>query len=290
MHGEKASVQGISSLTWLDGKWHEGDPPLYTANSLAAWLSSTVFDGARSFDGVAPDLDRHCERLNNSARSFGLEPLLTVAEMTKLAWEGIRRFPKETQLYVRPMYWGDSGFIVPDPGSTRFALVLTEMTMPEPKGFAACLSTYRRPAPNTAPTDAKASCLYPNGARALVEARSRGFDNGVILDLLGNVAEFITSNLFIVKDGVTVTPIPNGTFLNGITRQRVIQLLREDGREVVERVVTWPEVMDADEIFSTGNYAKVTPVSRIEDRNLQPGPVYERARKLYFDFAREQTG
>lgn len=284
---DKNTMQQRSALTYVDGEWIDGNPPLLSALSQATWLASMVFDGARAFDGVAPDLDRHCRRVVDSARALGLRPMLDGAEIMALAWDGIRRFPEDAELYVRPMYWGETGFVIPDPESTRFALVISAMPIPKPTGSSACLSSYRRPAANTAPTDAKASCLYPNIARALREAHDKGFDNAVVLDLLGNVAEFATANLFIVKDGVAITPAPNGTFLNGITRQRVIQLLRADGVEVVERVITYPEVRDADELFSTGNFAKVAPITRIEDRDLQPGPVAKRAHALYFAFARE---
>ncbi len=99
------------------------------------------------------------------------------------------------------------------------------------------------------------------------------------------MAEFATANRVMVKHGVAHTAAPNGTFLNGITRQRVWKLLRDDGVEVVERAITMDELMDADEIFATGNYGKVTPLTRYEDRDLQPGPVYQRARQLYLDFA-----
>ena len=134
-------------------------------------------------------------------------------------------------------------------------------------------------------TDAKAACLYPNSARALAEALRKGFDNALLLDPAGKVAEFATSNVFIVKSGVASTPVPNGTFLAGITRARVIQLLRQAGLQVVERTVSWEDVIEADEIFSAGNYAKVVPVTRIEKRDLQPGPVYRSARELYWEFA-----
>lgn len=280
-------MQEKNALTYVDGEWIKGNPPLLSALSHATWLASMVFDGARAFDGVAPDLDQHCRRVVESARAFGLRPMLDGPEITALAWEGIRQFPEDVELYVRPMYWGETGFVIPDPESTRFALVINESPIPKPTGFSVCLSSYRRPAANTAPTDAKASCLYPNAARALREAHDKGFDNAVVLDLLGNVAELATANLFIVKDGVAITPVPNGTFLNGITRQRIIRLLRADGVEVVERVVTYPEVCDADELFSTGNFAKVSPIIRVEDRDLQPGPVAKRARALYFAFAKE---
>ena len=162
------------------------------------------------------------------------------------------------------------------------------MEIPEPAGFSACLTRFRRPTPETALTEAKAGALYPNVARCLAEALDKGFDNAVVLDGNGNVAEFATANLFLVRDGVAVTPVANGTFLAGITRSRVMALLREAGVGVEERRVTFAEVRAADEVFSTGNYGKVLPCTRVEDRDMQPGPVYRQARELYFDWARRQ--
>ena len=157
--------------------------------------------------------------------------------------------------------------------------------MREPKGFSITLSPYRRPTPETMPVDAKAGCLYPNNARALFEAQSRGVDNAVVCDVVGNVAELATSNVFMAKGGVVYTPIPNGTFLAGITRQRVIGLLRDNGVKVVETTLKYQDLQTADEIFSTGNYSKVVPVTRIDDRTLEFGPMYKKARELYWAFA-----
>ena len=106
-----------------------------------------------------------------------------------------------------------------------------------------------------------------------------------MFDQIGNVAELATANLFIGKDGVVYTPAANGTFLNGITRQRVIRLLRDAGVAVVETTLSFRDVQNADEIFSSGNYSKVMPVNRIDERSLQPGPLYRKARELYWDFA-----
>ncbi len=283
MHSFNAS--GVVSFTFMDGRWHDGSVPLFHSMTHAAWLGSVVFDGARAFDGVAPDLDRHCRRVIRSAHSFDLAPMLTAGEIEELCQDGIRRFPPGAGIYIRPMFWAESGFVDPDPESTRFALVMWDSPLPEAAGFGACLSSYRRPMANAAPTDAKAACLYPNAGRAIREAKAGGFDNAVVRDPMGNVAEFATANLVLVKDGVASTATPNGTFLNGITRQRVWKLLGEDGVEVVERVITVDELMDADEVFATGNFGKVTPLTRYQDRDLQPGPVYRRARELYMDFA-----
>jgi branched-chain amino acid aminotransferase len=215
---------------------------------------------------------------------------VTADQIEGLAWEGIRQFPTEAVLYVRPMFFSTGGFVVPESGGTRFALVVHELPFPEAPILTACLSSFRRPAPDSAPTDAKAACLYPNVARMLREARDRGFDSAVVLDQSGDVAELANSNLMLVKDGVVVTPAANGTFLAGITRRRVIELLRGDGHDVLERRVSYDEVVAADELFSTGNYAKVWPVTRIDSRELGVGPVAKRARELYFAFARTATG
>ncbi len=101
---------------------------------------------------------------------------------------------------------------------------------------------------------------------------------------MGYVAELATANLFLVKDGVVHTPAANGSFLAGVTRRRVIQLLRDAGYEVLERSITYDEVLQADELFSSGNFGKVLPITGIEQRSLQPGPVYSRARALYWEF------
>ena len=274
--------------TYVDGDWHEGNVPIVGPRSHAFWLGSSVFDGARAFEDVAPDLDRHCARVNASAQTLGLNPHVAVEAMVELTRDGIRRFAPGTALYIRPMYWAEEGgymSVPPDPASTRFLLTLYETPMPPPSGFSLTVSPYRRPSVECMPTNAKAGCLYPNNGRAILEAKARGFDNALVRDMLGNVAETGTSNIFMVKDGVVMTPIPNGSFLNGITRQRVIGLLREAGTEVQETVLTVADFLDADELFSTGNYSKVVPVTRIEDRELQPGPIQDKARRLYWEWA-----
>jgi branched-chain amino acid aminotransferase len=274
--------------TWLDGGWHEGNVPILGVRSHAAWLASTVFDGARAFEGVMPDLDRHCERVNNSARALGLAPTMAVEAIVGLAREGLGRFAKGTAVYIRPMYWAEGdgpSVIMPDPASTRFCLTMYEERMPEPKGSSLTLSRFRRPSFDCMPTNAKAGCLYPNNARAVRDAKERGFDNAIVLDLLGNVAETAASNIFLVRDGVARTPAANGTFLAGITRARVMGLLKADGIAVEEATLAYRDFLEADEVFTTGNFAKVAPVVRIDDRAFRPGPVAARARALYWDFA-----
>jgi branched-chain amino acid aminotransferase len=247
-----------------------------------------VFDGARFFEGVMPDVDLHCVRVNASAGKLFLKASVSADTWLGLTRDGVKRFKKDAELYIRPMYWAESGpagGIRHDPETTRWCLCIYEAPIPKPKGMAITLSPFRRPTLETMPVDAKAGCLYPNNARAVIEAQSRGFDNCLMRDMLGNIAELGTSNIFMAKDGAVFTPAANGTFLNGITRQRVIKLLRAAGVSVFEKTLTYADFETADEIFSSGNFSKVSPVTRIDDRELQPGPFYRKARELYWDFA-----
>jgi branched-chain amino acid aminotransferase len=274
--------------TYVDGDWYEGNVAILGPRSHAMWLGTSVFDGARWFEGVAPDLDLHCKRVNASAIALGLRPTQTVDEIVGLTWDGLRKFDGKTAVYIRPMYWAEHGGymgVPAEPSSTRFCLCLYESPMIATSGFSITVSPFRRPTMETMPTNAKAGCLYPNNGRAILEAKMRGFDNALVLDMLGNVAETATSNIFLVHDGEVVTPAANGTFLSGITRARTIALLAGQGIDVAERMVSVREFMEADEVFSTGNHSKVVPVVRVEDRHLQPGPVAKKARDLYWDYA-----
>jgi branched-chain amino acid aminotransferase len=271
-------------ITWFKGQWSDGNTPLIGAMDHGVWLASTVFDGARSIHRMAPDLRAHCQRTFDSAERVGLGVPLTVDDMVKLCVQGIHRFPADADLYIRPLVFGTEGLLVPT--NSDFALTLFDAPLPPFAGFSAMLSTRRRPSPLAATTDAKASALYPNVARALREAKAGGFDNAVILDPDGKVAEFATANLFFVAaDGTVVTPAANGTFLAGITRARVMALLAEQGTPVQERTVEAAELETAREIFSTGNYGKVMPCTRYGARELPIGPVATLARKRYLEFA-----
>ncbi len=277
-----------ATWTYVDGDWHEGNVPLIGPRSHAMWLGTSVFDGARWFEHVAPDLDRHSQRVNDSAVALGLKATMAADDIVGLAQDGLKKFDGQTAVYIRPMYWAEHGgyMSVPaDPESTRFCLCLYEAPMIPSNGFSVTQSPFRRPSHETMPTNAKSGCLYPNNGRAILEAKSRGFDNALVLDMLGNVAETGTSNIFMVKDGVVFTPAPNGTFLSGITRARVMTLLRDAGYEVVEGHLKTQDFMQADEIFSSGNHSKVVPITRIEDRELQAGPVARKARELYWEWA-----
>jgi branched-chain amino acid aminotransferase len=281
-------VTWSKTVTFFEDDWHDGNTPIMGVRTHAAWLCTSVFDGARAFEGVTPDLELHCARVNESAKAMYLKPVVSTETWVALVREGLKRFDRDAELYIRPMYWAEDaagGAVRPDPETTRWCLTLYVAPLPKPTGTAITLSPFRRPTRESALVEAKAGCLYPNNARAMIEARSRGFDNCVTCDALGNVAELASANIFMAKDGVVLTPIANGTFLSGITRARVIALLRQSGATVMETTLRYEDLAGADEIFASGNYSKVSPVTRIDERSLQPGPFYRRARELYWEFA-----
>jgi branched-chain amino acid aminotransferase len=297
-HQAHSSAQGAPAAkalpdcwTFFEGRWQEGNTPVAGPMTHALWCGSSVFDGARIYDGIAPDMLAHCTRVNHSAKALGLQPTMEPEEIMALALAGAKNFSADQALYVRPMYFAEAGGylgVPPDSASTKFVMTLFHAPMPEvAKGVSLGLSSFRRPTLETMPTNAKAGCLYPNNGRAILEVQKRGFENALVLDMLGNVAETATSNVFMVKDGVVMTPAPNDTFLNGITRQRVIALLRADGIEVQEVKLTVQDFMNADEVFSSGNYSKVMPITRFEDRALELGPLTMKARDLYIAFAND---
>ncbi|MGR3700606.1 MAG: branched-chain amino acid aminotransferase [Paracoccaceae bacterium] len=280
---------GTHIRTYFNGQWHDGDLPIMRAADHGAWLGSTVFDGARYVNGMAPDLEAHCARVNRSAEALMITPTVPTQEMVGIVREGLGAYPKEAAVYIRPMYWGIDGdptAIIPSPDRTGFAICLEAIPMP-PEGATTTLTRtrFRRPVLETAVVNAKAGCLYPNNARMLAEARAKGFGNALVADAMGNVAETATANVFMVKDGVVFTPIANGTFLAGITRARHMANLRADGIDVREAVLSFEDFHAADEVFLSGNMSKVTPVTAFDDTAYAVGPITQRARQLYWEWA-----
>ncbi len=280
---------GTNIRTYFEGQWHDGDLAVMRAADHGAWLGSTVFDGARQFEGVVPDLDLHCARINRSAEALMIAPSVTTDKMIDIAREGLAAYAPGAAVYVRPMYWalegGDLG-AVPRIGPTGFAMCLEEYPMLPPETATTLTTTrFRRPVLEDNVVNAKAGCLYPNNSRMLAEARAKGFGNALVADALGNVAESATSNVFMVKDGEVFTPVPNGTFLAGITRARHIANMRADGIRVHETVLGFDDFRDADEVFLSGNMMKVTPVRAFDDVSYKEQKLTRRVRDLYWDWA-----
>ena len=284
---------GTNIKTYYDGSWHDGDKTVINAADHGAWLGTTVFDGARLFDGLSPDLEAHCARINRSAKALMITPTVETDDMIEMVREGLKSYGRDSAVYIRPMYWalaGDDLGIVPREGATGFAISLEEIPMAPPEAATTLTRTrFRRPVLEDNVVNAKAGCLYPNNARMMVEARSKGFGNALVADAAGNVAESASANAFMVKDGEVFTPIPNGTFLAGITRARHIKNMQADGIKVHETVLSFDDFHDADEVFLSGNMMKVTPVKAFDDTTYEVGananPVTRRVREMYWDWA-----
>ena len=280
---------GKNIRTYFEGSWHEGDMPIMRAADHGSWLGTTVFDGARCVNGLTPDLDLHCARVNRSAEALMVNPTVSTEDMIAITKEGLASYAPGTPVYIRPMYWaihGDATAIVPNQDETGFAICLEEIPFaPATASTTLGLTKFRRPVIDDAVVNAKAGCLYPNNARMLAEVRARGFGNALVADAMGNVDESATANVFMVKDGEVFTPIANGTFLSGITRARHIANLKAEGVTVHETVLSFDDFRGADEVFLSGNMSKVTPVTAFEDRQYQIGPVTRQVREMYWDWA-----
>ena len=206
--------------------------PVMGARTHAVWLGSMVFDGARAFEGVTPDLDLHCARVNARPAVFAQASWSRPTTGSGSPREGVKRFDSDAELYIRPMYWAESGFARRRaPRSEVDPLVPVHLRSADAEAARRARSRCRRTAGR--PRNAR---RRRQGRLPLSEQRPCGdrgpeprFRQLPAARLLGNVAELGTANVFMAKDGVVFTPAPNGTFLNGITRQRVIKLLRDDG-------------------------------------------------------------
>lgn len=284
---------GTQIRTYFNGDWHDEDVAVMRASDHGSWLGTTVFDGARFVNGLVPDLTAHCARVNRSAEALMIKPTVSTEDMVALCLEGLKAYDKETAVYIRPMYWALDGGplgVVPEVGPTGFAIALEAIPMAPPEATVTLTTTrFRRPVLEDSVVNAKSGCLYPNNARMLAEARGKGFGNALVADALGNVAESATANVFMVRDGEVLTPVPNGTFLAGITRARHMANLAADGLPVTEAVLSFEDFRTADEVFMSGNMMKVQPISQFDDRIYDTGPngnpVTRRVREMYWDWA-----
>lgn len=279
----------MDSVYWHEGGWTAEQRRVLGLSDNSFWMGNSVFDGARAYARVIPDLDLHCERLLRSATHMLMKPTMDALTLASICRAGVALFEEDAELYIRPMFYARGGFIIPDPDTTECSIVIHRAPMPSRDGFSACSAPFRRPSADMAPTLAKASCLYPLTQQALHHAHQRGFDNALLCNADGDVVEFSTCNVMIVRGKTVYTPVPDGSFLAGITRARVIGLLRDAGVDVVECRLQWQDVLDADEVFSTGNYGKVLPVHRIDERHYPRGPVAQRASELYEAFAQHSA-
>ncbi len=282
-------MKQLKSINFFEDQWIDDNPKLIGPLSHGSWMGSPVFDGARCFNGMAPDLMEHCARIIRSSKAMLMNPEVTPEKIYEISKIGIKKLGVKKDIYIRPLIWAEDsmGLLRCDPNSTNFCISIIEMPMPSESGFSACTTKFTRPTALSAPTDAKAACLYPNGARAMQYAYENGFDNAIIMDPFGYVAEFASSNIFSVINSEVYTPEPNGTFLAGITRKTVLKLLRDMNVVVHECKLSLEMLKCSSEIFSSGNYGKVMYLNNLDGKKFKSGHIYKKVKKAYWDYSRD---
>lgn len=263
---------------WLDGAlvpWREAQVHVLTHG---LHYGSSVFEGERAYGGKAFKMHQHSERLIQSCRLMGMD-LPYTAEEIDAATEAAIAAAGGGDLYVRPVAWRGSEVVGVSAQATRIHLAVAAWNWPSyftpesrMRGIRMNLSRWKRPAPDTAPTQAKAAGLYMISTLAKHEAEDAGYDDTLMLTWQGNLAEASAANLFLVIDGAIHTPTPD-CFLNGITRQTIMDLAPRNGFQMIERQIPFADLARADEVFLTGSAAEVVPVREIGEYTFTPGAV-----------------
>ncbi len=239
---------------------------------------SCVFEGERAYGGRIYKMTEHHERLHASARLLGFELPYSVEEIDAAALE-VMRVNGIGDGYLRPVAWRGSEMMGVSAQKNRINVAIAAWEWPayfspeaRLKGIRMTRAEWRRPAPDTAPTKSKAAGLYMICTLSKHKAETAGFNDALMLDYRGRIAEATGANIFLVQDGVIHTPEPD-CFLDGLTRQTVIALARARGYEVVERAIMPEELAKTQEVFITGTAVEVTPVSEIDEHRFTPGDI-----------------
>lgn len=257
---------------WMNGEmvpWREAKVHVLTHG---LHYGSCVFEGERCYDGRIFKSTEHSQRLIDSGRILGFQVPYGVAELNA-AKEAVVAKMGFKDCYVRALAWRGSEQMGVSAQQSRINVaVATWEWGAYYSDLRLTRAPYDRPAPNTAPVHAKAAGLYMICTISKHAAEAKGFGDALMLDYRGYVAETTGANVFLVINGVIHTPKPD-CFLNGITRQTVIELAKKRGYEVVERHIMPDELSEAQEMFVTGTAAEVTPVRAIDDLSFQLGPI-----------------
>lgn len=282
---------------WFDDKlvpWREAKIHVL---SHGLHYGSCVFEGQRAYDGKVFKLTEHSQRLVRSAETLGMtafEPLpWSVADIDRITAETVAKSGL-ANAYVRPVIWRGSEMmgVSAQQAKPHFAVAVWDWGSYfseelKKKGISLTVSRWKRPSPECSPVHAKAAGLYMICTLSKHEAEAKGFQDALMYDYRGYLAEATGANLFLVIDGEIHTPIPD-CFLNGITRQTVIKLAKARGYKVIQRHIPPADLALADEVFLTGSAAEVTPVGRIDNWNFTPGVVTHALLEDYSKLVRGQ--
>jgi len=271
---------------WLDGKlvpWREANAHVLTHGLHYA---SAVFEGERVYGGEIFKLTEHSERLVRSAEILGFEIPYSVEEIDQACRDAVTAM-NISDGYVRPVAWRGTEMMGVSAQKNKIHLAVAAWEWPayfspeaRLQGIRMQTSKWRRPAPETAPVMSKAAGLYMICTMSKHDAEKNGYNDALMLDWRGQIAEATGANIFLVIDGTLHTPIPD-CFLDGITRRTVMELAKARGYEIIERAIMPEELDDAQEVFITGTAAEVTPIAEIDDHKFQVGQI---TRELIDDY------
>ncbi|WP_419729187.1 branched-chain amino acid aminotransferase [Lichenicola sp.] len=264
-------------LIWWDGElipWRDAKLHVLTHGLHYA---SAVFEGERAYAGHIFKLREHTDRLIESGRILGFE-IPFDADAIDAACTRVLEANGMTDAYIRPLAWRGSEQLSVSAQATRIHLMIACWAWPNlfgsdrMKGVRLGMAPWKRPHPETAPTRSKAAGLYMTGTMSKHEVETQGFNDALMLDWRGYVAEATGANIFFVMDGALHTPIPD-CFLDGITRRTVMALAHKRQIPVIERVIMPEEMSKATEVFLAGTAAEVTPVRQIGELSFEPGAI-----------------
>lgn len=270
---------------WWDGAlkpWRDANLHVLTHGLHYA---SAVFEGERAYEGNIFRLRDHTDRLINSARILGFEIPYTAEQIDAACYETLRA-NKLTNAYVRPIAWRGTEMLAVSAQHTKIHLAIATWEWPSyfgddrMSGIRLGMAPWKRPAPDTAPTAAKATGLYMIGTLSKHAAEAEGYADALMLDWRGRIAEATGANIFFVMDGDIHTPTPD-CFLDGITRRSVMALAKNRQMKVIERAIMPDEMAGATEAFLAGTAAEVTPIREIGPYRFTPGQVCQVLMKDY---------
>lgn len=281
-------MDSLDGFIWMNGAlvpWREAKVHFLTHGLHYA---SSVFEGIRAYNGKPFKLTEHNERLIKSAQMLDMKPDYTVEQLNRAVMETLEK-NNLTDAYIRPLVWRGSETMGVYSRNASINVGIAPWYWPSyfgpelmEKGISLCWSDWVRPDPRSLPVQAKASGMYMTGMLSKNKSHDLGYDDALMKDYRGYLAELTGANIFLIIGGEVHTPDPHA-FLNGITRQTIIDLARQKGYVVHVRDILPEELDRADEIFITGTAAEITPVGRIMDKVYKVGPITRDLRQAYMN-------